>query len=130
MRPFPLLAVLLSTALLGCSASKSPPIPDEKFAQLYAELLVMAADDSTRALAEAPAGQRADSLLGAAGVSREDYLRTVDWYNEDVTRWRELLARVVALLEHRLERADSLLSGSAPTGKETSERGAGGQPPR
>ena len=132
MRPFPMLPVLLSTALLGvcCSAHESPPIPEEKFAHLYAELLVMAADDSTRSMAEAPAGRRADSLLTAAGVTPEDYRTTVDWYNEDVTRWRGLLAQVVTLLEGRLERADSLLSGSGPAGKETSESGAGGQPPR
>lgn len=132
MRPYSCL-FLLCTALLGCRSSSfdAPPIEHQNFARLYAELLVLAADDSTASLAEAPAGERADSILERAGVSREDYMETVRWYNEDVSRWRELLAEVVVLLEQRAARADSVLKSPGESATDASPGGpAPGEPRR
>jgi len=131
MRPF--LWLFATLALVGCSRSTgdAPPIDVEKFAELYANLLVVSAQDSSSRLADAPTGAAADSVLAQAGVTREAYEQTVRWYNEDVRRWRDLLDRVVSRLEKRAARADSLLSGrnerasSAPGGDAPA-----GQPPR
>jgi len=131
MRPSVLF--LIAVALVGCSPATedSPPVEAETFAQLYAELLVVSAGDPSSNLAEAPSGASADSVLARAGVTREAYLETVRWYNEDVARWRDLLARVVTRLEQRAARADSLLRGESEQGKSASPgEGAGGEPPR
>ena len=90
MRPY--WSLLMALAVFACSSSTSdsPPVPSETFARIYAELLVLSSADSAESLADAPAGAAADSVLARAGVTREAYQETVRWYNEDVTRWRDL----------------------------------------
>jgi hypothetical protein len=128
-----LVCLFAAVALAGCSSSTSdaPPIPVEKFSELYADLLVLSAQDSSSRLADAPTGATADSVLARAGVTREAYEHTVRWYNEDVTRWRDLLERVVTRLEKRAARADSLLNGRNERAKSGQAGDApAGQPPR
>jgi len=114
-----LLYLALCLGLGGCSPSgpKAPPIPEETFARVYAKLLTLSDEDTTPSLAENPAGMAADSILAREGLTREAYMETVRWYNEDVTRWRGLLSRIVADLEQRAQRADSVLTGASGRGE-------------
>ena len=125
-----LLCVALCVGLGGCSPSEqqAPPIPEETFARLYAKLLTLSDEDTTPSLAENPAGLEADSILAREGVTREAYMETVRWYNEDVTRWRGLLSRIVSDLERRAQRADSVLTGASGR-NETSRTSPPATPP-
>ena len=83
--------------------------PDE-FAPVYAEMLILAAGPgsghSTR--------MTQDSILASAGMSREQFGATVKWYNQDLTRWGDLLQRVVRYLEEKSGDPSGRGSAQAP----------------
>jgi hypothetical protein len=87
----------------GCTrpGGSGSVMSEKQFAHVYAALL----DAGQRSRDEAwdPGRTRltADSVLHAAGVTREDYRATVAWLNEDVTRWKAVSEETVRVLEEK-----------------------------
>jgi hypothetical protein len=88
--------VVLIALTAGCSGGSAPRgvIPQEKFAEIYIDLLAAGGErgrDTSAASITAPA----DSILAHWGVTQKDYRNTVAYYNRDPESWREFLAEAV-----------------------------------
>lgn len=89
-------AIILPILLLtGCPGGSSPRgvIPQEKFADLYLDLLVAGEqriDTSAAAMAAPP-----ETVLARRGVTLEEYRKTIAWYNRDPESWRGFFAEVI-----------------------------------
>ena len=100
MRP----AGFLFTALFLLAPGCMPGSPDstnatlDQFAGAYAGLL----ETSGAAGADSLARERSiDSVLTANGIDRAGFQASVDWCNEDVRRWKEVMEEVVRRLEQK-----------------------------
>jgi hypothetical protein len=87
--------VLLIALTAGCSGGATPGgiIPQEKFADIYFDLLVAAG--TGRDTSAVPMRTPADSILARRGVTRNDYRNTIGYYNRDPESWRGFLADVI-----------------------------------
>jgi hypothetical protein len=98
MTKTPLLLALICL-LWGCSSPAGKRIPEEKFARLYADLIVTGQKsytqgwDRTRSLAEA------DSVMARAGVTRTDFQATLEWMNSDIERWKDASEAVAKIID-------------------------------
>jgi len=89
--------------LAACTPARHEPAPLERqsFVSVYADLeatlwRAMRTTSDTLAL-----GRVADSVLADHHVSRPQYLATVEWYNEDLNRWRGFYDEAGKILEER-----------------------------
>jgi hypothetical protein len=87
---------------------------EKQFAHVYAGLL----NEGQRGRNESwdPGRTRlaADSVLHAAGVTREDYRATVAWLNEDVMRWKAVSEETVRILEEKSTGSRPAQGGTSP----------------
>ncbi|MGB5875124.1 MAG: hypothetical protein WBG01_01460 [Bacteroidota bacterium] len=86
----------------------------EEFGPVYAEMLVRATDPETITSPGASPQMAQDSILASAGMTREDFKATVEWYNRDVKRWGDLLQNVVRYLEEKSETREENDSSKGP----------------
>jgi hypothetical protein len=90
-----ILLLILISFLAGCRGGRNstPPIPADKFAEIYIGLLAAGGreHDSTGAVITAPT----DSILRHWGVTQEYYRATVEHYNRDPEHWREFFSEVI-----------------------------------
>lgn len=96
--------LLLLSAVAACgpvAGDDAHPDP-EQFAPVYAEMLIHATDpESGRG---ASGAERQDSILASAGMTREQFNATVEWYNREPARWGDLLQNVVRYLQEKSDR--------------------------
>jgi hypothetical protein len=97
------MALILGLGLVflswGCSSSSGKRIPGGKFAQLYADLIVVGQKSYTQGWDRIRSQAEADSLLARAGVTRADYQATLEWLNEDIERWKETSESVSKIID-------------------------------
>ena len=97
--------IVFLCALAACgpvTGDESYPGPQE-FGPVYAEMLIRATDPATVTSSGASRQGAQDSILASTGMTREEFNATVEWYNQDVKRWGELLQNVVRYLEEESE---------------------------
>jgi hypothetical protein len=99
----PLLLSMFFALAAGCNPVAPPNdlVSEEKFAVVYAELTDAGEQGKATGHTRAQARQRADSVLQASGVSREQFLAMTAWLNKDVSRWRNVTEEVARILEAR-----------------------------
>lgn len=98
MRP---LAFLFTASLLlapGCApgSADGTNAPLDRFAGAYAGLIEISGSPDADSLARE---QSIDSVLAAHAMDRAGFQAKVDWCNEDVARWKEVMEEVVRRLE-------------------------------
>ncbi|MBP1647766.1 MAG: hypothetical protein H6Q30_1211 [Bacteroidetes bacterium] len=108
MKPSALLLLVIASLLLtGTSCRKKEPaniIPQPKFVSVYARLTAATVTSRPVRPDSLSSAQMVDSLLALEGVTREQYNATVQWYNEDVQRWKTFFDDVVAALEDSVQK--------------------------
>lgn len=94
-------ALILGLILLssGCSPTPGKRISEGKFAQLYADLIVVGQKSYTQGWDRTRSQAEADSLLARAGVTRADYQATLEWLNADIERWKETSEAVTKIID-------------------------------
>jgi len=79
----------------GCQNQREPrELDDEKLAVVYADLLIVAKQESRQ------------GVLDSLGVTGEEYLFAVDKATQDVERWQEILSGATKRLEVRARREE------------------------
>jgi hypothetical protein len=93
---------LILLLLFGCAGQKSAPppglLPPERFARVYADLLLAGVPGDSAMMDTTLRRRTIDSLLLRRGVSRTSFDSSVAWYNADVSRWREVMDSVTRAL--------------------------------
>jgi len=99
----PLLAAILLVTLSSCRGTNRDATSgdEEKFARVYA-MLVMVSSDPQMASRTPP-----EQILADAGMTREEFRRTVADYNRDPQRWGSLIVKVQKIIDEEIARPDS-----------------------
>jgi hypothetical protein len=93
--------IMLALLASSCSSPgpKPPAIPEERFVDCYAQLLVaheegvITSEDSLRMKA------RSDSLCASFGLTRTQVDEELRNYREDPARWKGILDRIISRLQ-------------------------------
>lgn len=95
--------ILCLAFLLSCGSSSRPPevLDQHRFVAVYCDLLQESLRSRNTTAGPATARANADSILSRAGVARDTFVKTYQWYNEDVTRWKTFMEEVTRELERR-----------------------------
>jgi hypothetical protein len=98
---FPWANFFLTLLLLGCASKTSNPLQEpERFAEIYAKILLANEVDADFTQPQANAvSTRADSVLRALGVNRQQFEAAVKYFGEHPERWQEVYSHVVKILE-------------------------------
>ena len=96
-----LIAIAVFTSLFaGCGPDRPPEgvLDVEKFAGAYAAL-IRSEQVTGRWTVYNIDRYRPDSTLAAAGVTRDQMIATMEYYQADVERWQEFYQTVIRILE-------------------------------
>jgi hypothetical protein len=103
MKAFVLLFGLTSLLLFSQTScqKKQPPdvLPDSTFVSVYAKLTSATVTARPVPPDSLSSARMVDSILNQEGVSREQFNATVQWYDQDVKRWKPIFDEVVLALE-------------------------------
>jgi hypothetical protein len=96
--------LFLALLLPGCASKASNPLQEpERFAEIYTKVLlaneVEADFGSPQANDASVRAARADSVLRALGVDRQQFEAAVKYFGEHPERWQEVYTNVVKILE-------------------------------
>lgn len=98
-----LFAVHFAGVLAGVSCSnprpRAPAIPEERFVDFYARLLIVQEEGKLKRVDPATASVATDSLYSGFGLTRDRVRTELEYYRDDLARWRGLFENVI----HRLE---------------------------
>jgi len=100
----PLLATLLVLTLASCRGTKGPVgslSGEDQFVRVYAQL-VMASSDPQAASRTSP-----EQILKDAGMTQEEFRKTVAEYNRDPLRWGGLMEKVEKIVQEEVARQTS-----------------------
>ncbi|MDZ7289084.1 MAG: DUF4296 domain-containing protein [candidate division KSB1 bacterium] len=106
-----LTAFILLSALLGCDSKPSNPLQKpERFAEVYAKVLIATEVDADSTLSNsdhaAARFARADSSLRALGYNRQQFESAVKYFGEHPERWQKVYSQVVKILEEQTNVAE------------------------
>ena len=95
------LFLLFILILSSCTQHRvdTQSIPDEEFAGIFANYLLLKEESSQAHVDSLLFLQRAESLYTAHGVTSERMKKTTEELNRNPDRWREMYAKVVLQLE-------------------------------
>jgi hypothetical protein len=98
----------LALPLLGCASKASNPLQEpERFAEIYVKVLLaneVEVDFGSPQANDANArSARADSVLRALGVDRQQFEAAAKYFGERPERWQEVYTQVVKLLEAHMK---------------------------
>jgi hypothetical protein len=104
----PLLTALFLLTLISCQGTKRPGLSaaEGEFARVYARL-VMASSDQNVASGTTP-----EQILKDAGMTQEEFRKTVAEYNRDPQRWGTLIEKVQKIVEEEVARRMSTQPGA------------------
>ena len=93
--------VLFGLFLLSCSTRSvpSPPIPEESFVEVYAQLLVAREEARLLRSDSLAAASKLDTLYRHFGFTREQVEAALRYYENDLPRWSRMLDKVIQRLE-------------------------------
>jgi hypothetical protein len=103
MRRLPVLSliVLLASCRHGAGSPPDGVIGHDQFVKAYAALLENRGARPPMQKDTLAMSRGADSVLARFGATREQFQKTVAWYNADVQRWRGYMDEVTRILEER-----------------------------
>jgi hypothetical protein len=94
--------LLCATAILFTACRRDVPQPDRhRIAAAYADLFTTAIECRRAGADSAQTEARIDSVLSADGTTREEIRSALEWYNEDLQRWKPFFDEVVQILTER-----------------------------
>ncbi len=98
----------LTLLLYGCASKASNPLQaPERFAEIYTKVLLaneVEADFSSPLANDASArSARADSVLRALGVDRQQFEAAAKYFGEHPERWQEVYTHVIKILEAHMK---------------------------
>ncbi len=105
MKPFPRVLIALLLFLAGCPGKpreSRAPVPIERFAAAYADLLASRIPAGSDSLDER---STTDSLLASHHLTRAEFMAGVHFYNQDVSRWKEVTDQIVRLTEAHAQKS-------------------------
>lgn len=109
-----LLAAILVLALTSCGGAKreSGSGGDEKFARVYAQLVLASSDT------QAPSPADPEQILKDAGMTKEEFRKVVAEFNRDPQRWGAFIEKVQKVVDEgvALRGAASSDSGHGSSG--------------
>ncbi|HYQ87938.1 MAG TPA: hypothetical protein VES59_11910 [Bacteroidota bacterium] len=93
--------VLCGLFLVSCSTGSvpPPPIPEESFIEVYAQLLVAREEARLLRSDSLAAASRLDTLYRNFGFTREQVEAALRYYENDLPRWSKMLDRIIRRLE-------------------------------
>ncbi|MBT8379865.1 MAG: DUF4296 domain-containing protein [Ignavibacteria bacterium] len=86
----------ISTLLLLTNCSDKAPIEEEKFIQVYVDLLIL---QDTTATNDTNLTSLKGIVLSKHNVTAEDYKNTIDYYNSSPKKWEEFFNKATAYVE-------------------------------
>jgi hypothetical protein len=96
------ICIALAIIIAGCAGDRSgksaSPLPTERFSAVYAQLLLASIDLNRDSLGPT---RRVDSVLAGQSVTREEFNATIQWCNEDMSRWDGVMEEVVRILDEK-----------------------------
>ena len=97
------LYLLVFTALFHVACEKKVPIPEEKFIEVYVDLLIVQDTTRTDSLS-------LDSLKSFVfekhGISGEEYNKNIYYYNSEPKRWEEFFNMAISYVEERKKESE------------------------
>jgi hypothetical protein len=91
--------------LSACTSKESNPLQKpERFAEVYAKVLIATEVEGNSNLNTADAAMRsarADSILSSLGVDRQQFAAAVKYFGEHPALWKEVYTQVVKILEEQ-----------------------------
>ncbi len=104
-----ILPVLVALTIASCTRQPgSAPLDRSEFAAVYTDVTV-SLWKARRAGADTTVLSRiTDSVLALHNTTREQYLATLRWFNEDVERWKGFYDEVSTDLEERAKKEAQL----------------------
>jgi hypothetical protein len=96
-------SILLTFLLISCRSGGPPAgaLNEERFVSVYCDLLEASLRSRNTKADSATAAGNASEALEKAGVSREAFQLTRQWYDQDVDRWKTFMEKVTVELERR-----------------------------
>lgn len=96
-------SILLAFLLISCKSGGPPAgaLDEEQFVSAYCDLLEASLRSRNAHADSTTAAGNASAALNNAGISREAFELTRQWYDQDVNRWKTFMDRVTAELERR-----------------------------
>jgi hypothetical protein len=96
-------SILLAFVLFSCNSSTPPKgaLTEERFVAAYCDLLEASLRSKNSLADSATAAANANTALEKAGVTREAFNLTREWYAQDVSRWKGFMEKVTVELEQR-----------------------------
>lgn len=98
-----LLGLILFTALLNIACEEKSPIPEEKFVEVYVDLLIVQDTTRTDSLS-------LDSLQSIVftrhNITAKAYDETISYYNSEPKRWEEFFNKAIAYAEELKNEAE------------------------
>ncbi|MEP0860137.1 MAG: DUF4296 domain-containing protein [Ignavibacterium sp.] len=88
--------ILLLALILFSACEEKPPISEDKFIRIYAELVSVPDSVSVDSLMFADYKQK---VFSNYGFSEKDYEQTVKFYNQTPEKWEELFKKVIKYIE-------------------------------
>jgi hypothetical protein len=88
---------------LSCQSDRRPPnvLSHDQFVSLSCDLLKNAQRMSDWGLDPVNRITFTDSVFSRAGVTRDQYTATIEWYNADVLRWKQVTDDIAREVERR-----------------------------
>ena len=98
-----LFSIILFTTLFNIACEKKSPIPEEKFIEVYVDLLIVQDTTRTDSLS-------LDSLQSIVftkhNITTKAYDETISYYNSEPKRWEEFFNKAIAYAEELRNEAE------------------------
>ncbi len=87
--------------LVSCTQQNegSPPLPEEKFIDFYVNKTILKEEATLLAVTPEQTERMEDSLYQAKGVTQSQVEETLDYYKNDIQRWKAFHGKVTQRLE-------------------------------
>ena len=107
----PLLAAIFLLTLASCRGTNRGAASgdEEKFARVYAMLVITSSDP------QAASRTTPEQILADAGMTQEEFRKTVADFNRDPQRWGSFIKKVEKIVEKEIARPDSISSPPGAT---------------
>ena len=109
----PLLAAIFLLTLASCQGTNRSAASgdEEKFARVYATLVIVSSDP------QAASGTTPEQILAEAGMTQEEFRKTVADFNRDPQRWVSLIEKVQKIVEEKIPRGPAAGPGDSTGGQ-------------